>query len=160
MVGLGGCGWWGRRTGLESELSLHLCLLHVVHSFVSPRLELCHSLPLQCTFAVGKGSQLCSERGFTRERRSPHIEPGHLHSWQWERLCHGPGSATCLLASNCLSLPPPRMATRRAPLTCWARTSGLPTPSTPSGKLVLKHFKREMDSYPSVLLVHRHQWVP
>lgn len=60
-------------------------------------------------------------------------------------LCHGPDRPACLRASNHLSLPP-RMATRRAPLTCWAQTSGLPTPSTPSGKLVLKCFKGEMDS--------------
>lgn len=91
-------------------------------------------------FCSGRGTLHCSECGFT-SGRGPHAELGNLHRWRWQRLCCGLDNTMCLLASNHLSLPP-RMATRTATLTCWAQTSGLPTPLTPSGKLVLKCFER------------------
>lgn len=53
--------------------------------------------------------------------------------WKWGML----GAKQSLAPCNHLSILP-RMATRRAPLTCWALTSGLPTPLIPSGKLMLE----------------------
>jgi len=145
-MGRRGCGRWGTRTGLESELSLRVvcsvlstALCAQGRNCVTPSL---HGALLQRVRALCVAVNVDSHGsgGAHVQSRDTSMAGGGRGC---AGLCRGPDSTACLPASNGLSLLP-RTATRRAPLTCWARTSGLPTPLTPSGKLILKRFKREM----------------